>query len=116
VTDVSSEQGRRDAGQIDQAGDSDRRSGLLRIHHRLRLRSRADGLSHRRPDEVVGEVAGRSGTRVTMSEQTPDQGGPSTVDGLDFEVLGGPGEEGRHQDHALERRSGHHEGAGLIVK
>jgi hypothetical protein len=67
VADVSSEQGRRDAGQIDQAGDIDRRSGLHRIHHRLRLRSGADGLTRRRPDEVVGgpgEVAGRSGVVV----------------------------------------------------
>jgi hypothetical protein len=38
-------------------------------------------------DSVTFNTGTASGMRVTMSEQTPDQGGPSTVDGLDFEVL-----------------------------
>ncbi|MFI7452919.1 hypothetical protein ACIBQX_35920 [Nonomuraea sp. NPDC049714] len=38
-------------------------------------------------DSVTFSTGTASGMQVTMSEQTPDQGGPSTVDGLDFEVL-----------------------------
>ncbi|MGN9781239.1 hypothetical protein ACTMTF_07425 [Nonomuraea sp. ZG12] len=37
-------------------------------------------------DSVTFSTGTASGMQVTMSEQTPDQGGPSTVDDLDFEV------------------------------
>jgi hypothetical protein len=38
-------------------------------------------------DSVTFSTGTASGMQVTMSEQTPDQGGPSTVNDLDFEVL-----------------------------
>ncbi|MEO3793800.1 hypothetical protein ABGB14_26610 [Nonomuraea sp. B10E15] len=38
-------------------------------------------------DSVTFHASTASGMQVTMSEQTPDQGGPSTVNDVSFEVL-----------------------------
>ncbi|TDD13458.1 hypothetical protein [Nonomuraea diastatica] len=38
-------------------------------------------------DSVTFHVVTASGMQATMSEQTPDQGGPSTINDVSFEVL-----------------------------
>ncbi|MEO3799104.1 hypothetical protein [Nonomuraea sp. B1E8] len=38
-------------------------------------------------DSVTFHAFTASGMQVTMSEQTPDQGGPSTINDVSFEVL-----------------------------
>lgn len=38
-------------------------------------------------DSVTFNAVTASGMQISMSEQTPDQGGPSTVNDVNFEVL-----------------------------